>query len=91
MNTKTLPEREINTSGVVWQALAAVIDGMDDGEAAERLEMLQPEELRVFHFQLDRIRTLTRNIRFRKMKEAEDAAKQEHESEVIKPEGEGIE
>lgn len=82
---KTFAERTIETSGVIWQALAAVIDGMDDDEAAERLEALNPEQLRVFHFQLDRIRTLTRNIRFRKMREADGEAKEEHESGVRKP------
>lgn len=83
--TRVLPEREIKTSGVIWQALAAVIDGMDDEEAKLRLEALNPEELRVFHFQLDRIRTLTRDIRFRKMREADEAAKGEHDAGVKKP------
>lgn len=88
VNLKTFPERKIEASPVIWQALAAVIDGMDDEEAGDRLEALTPEELRVFHFQLDRIRTLTRNIRFRKMREADEAAKEEHEAGVKKTEGE---
>lgn len=87
VNVKMFAERTINMSSAVWQALAAVIDGMDDDEAGERLEALTPEELRMFHFQLDRIRTLTRNIRFRKMREAEEEAKEQHEAEVTKMEG----
>lgn len=87
--TKTFPERKIDASQVIWQALAAVIDGMNDGEAKERLEALTPDQLRTFHFQLDRIRTMTRDIRFRKMREADDAAKHEHESGVKRSEGEG--
>jgi hypothetical protein len=79
------PERKIDASQVIWQALAAVIDGMNDEEAAERLETLTPEQLRIFHFQLDRIRAMTGRIRSRKMKEADAAAKQEHEEGVIKP------
>lgn len=86
---KTFQERQIESSKMIWQALAAVIDGMNDNEAAERLETLTPDDLRIFHFQLDRIRAMTRNIRFRKMREADEAAKLEHESEVKKPEGEG--
>lgn len=88
---KIFTERQIDSSLVIWQALAAVIDGMDDDEAAERLEALSPEELRVFHFQLDRIRTITRNVRFRKMKDADDAAKVEHETGVKRTEGESAE
>ena len=78
--------REIDTSQPVWQALSAVIDGMDDNEAKERLETLTPDELRTFHFQLDRIRTLTRDIRFRKMREEDLSAKRDHEAGVKMPE-----
>lgn len=80
----TFPERTIESSKVTWQALAAVIDGMNDEEAAARLEALNPEELRSFHFELDRIRTITRNVRFRKMRDADLAAKEAHESSVKK-------
>lgn len=86
---KTFPERPIGTSGVIWQALAAVIDGMDDDEAKDRLEALTVEELRVFHFQLDRIRTLTYNVRYQKMKAADAQAKEEHDAGVNRADDDG--
>jgi hypothetical protein len=89
--TKVYPERQIGTSGVVWQALSAVIDGKDDVEAKERLGALTIDELRDFHFQLDRIRTLTYNVRYRKMKEADERARAEHLASVRKAELEATE
>lgn len=85
---RTFQERVINTSDVIWQSLAAVIDGQDDDEAKERLEALDVDQLRLFHFQLDRIRTLTYNVRYFKMKRIDEAAKQEHEAEVKREESE---
>jgi len=82
---KTFPERDIDSSNTVWQVLAAIIDGNDDVEATERLNTLGIEQLRIFRFQVDRARQLVYNVQGRKMREAEEALRQEHESTVKKP------
>jgi hypothetical protein len=88
VNTNNFPAREIDTEQVVWQALAAVIDGKDDNEAKERLRALGVTELRVFRFQVDRMRTLVYNVQKEKMQEHELEERLKHEAEVNKPQDE---
>ena len=77
--------RELGNPHIEYQAFAAVVDGYDN-DAQAWLEKLSIEELRVLHFQIDRIRTLTRNVREHKMAMRDAELKIEHEANVVKPE-----
>lgn len=90
-NQNGLPQvREYGEPRVPYQAFAAVIAGYDD-DVKMWLEEMSIEELRIFHFQLDRIRTLCRNVREQKMAVADAVAKAEHEASVVRAEGEKAE
>jgi hypothetical protein len=85
--SKNTPQtRPLGEPHLTYQAFAAVLAGHDD-EVGMWLEMMTIDELRIFHFQLDRIRTLCRNVRSAKMRMAEAQAKAEHEATVVRSEG----
>lgn len=84
----TFPHRQIDTTLVTYQALASVMDGMNDAEAAQRLNTLSIKELRDFQFQLDRMRAITHNLRKDKMSLADQEAKRDHEARIIREDAE---
>ena len=72
----SLQDHQLGNPPVQYQSFAAVLAGNDE-EAATRLRALDFEPLRLFHFQIDRLRQIVYRIRKEKFDEAEARAKLE--------------
>ena len=71
-----MPDRPLGEPAVEYQAFAAVLAGNDE-EAALRLRSLEFEPLRLFHFQIGRLRQIIFRMRKEKFDAAEVRAKLE--------------